>query len=87
MEVYMDDQMRKTTILLPPQLHERLAALAEEQGSSMGRLIREACRQVYGATDRSEGLEAVRALGALALPVASVAAMKREYVAEPEPLG
>jgi predicted DNA-binding protein len=85
MEAYMD-YLKKTTILLPPHLHERLSSLAAQQGNSMGGLIREACMQVYGATDRQSALSAVEALGALSLPVGSVADMKGEYVAELEPL-
>ncbi len=77
---------KKTTILLPPHLHERLTSLAAQQGNSMGGLIREACLQVYGSSDRSTALSAVDALEALSLPVGSVAAMKAESVAELEPL-
>lgn len=80
------DNLRKTTILLPPHLHDRLSTLAAQQGSSMGGLIREACMRVYGATDRQSAMSAVEALGALSLPVGSVAEMKAEYVAELEPL-
>jgi predicted DNA-binding protein len=85
MEAYMEPQ-RKTTILLPDYLHERLTTLAAQQGSSMGGLIREACMQVYGATDRQAALSAVEAFGSLALPVGAVAAMKAEHVAELEPV-
>jgi predicted DNA-binding protein len=77
---------KKTTILLPPYLHERLTSLAAQQGTSMGSLIREACLQVYGASDRDIAVAAVHALGALSVPVDSAASMKAEYVVEREPL-
>jgi hypothetical protein len=53
----------------------------------LGGIIREACLQVYGATDRNAALAAVDALGALSLPVGLVAEMKAESVPAPEPLG
>jgi predicted transcriptional regulator len=81
MEAYMDN-LKKTTILLTPELHERLSSLATQQGSSMGRLIREACQQVYGATDRSSARAAVALLGAMSVEVGPVAAMKAEYAIE-----
>lgn len=74
---------RKTTILLSPALHDRLVQLARRRGVSMGQLIRQAVESQYGWVDADERLEAVRALGALALPVGSPAAMK----AESDPFG
>ncbi|MCU0534391.1 MAG: type II toxin-antitoxin system HicB family antitoxin [Hydrococcus sp. Prado102] len=71
----------KTTILLSPELHRRLTSYAEQRGVSMGALVREACETLYGTeVDRTSRLDAVRALGALALPVGAVADMKRESV-------
>jgi hypothetical protein len=74
---------RKTTILLPPDLHEQLAELARQRRVSMGHLIRSACRRQYGVAPKEERLEAVREFCRLGLPVATVARMKRESVPDP----
>ncbi len=79
----MEPTSHKTTILLTATLHERLAALARAQGVSMGHLIRSAVEAQYGLVDPDERLRAVSALGALSLPVDTVAAMK----AESDPFG
>jgi hypothetical protein len=42
------EHMRKTTILLTPDLHRRLARLARAGRTSMGELIRQACERAYG---------------------------------------
>lgn len=84
----MDMASHKTTILLTEALHQRLAALARAQGVSMGHLIRRAVEAQYGLVDASERLKAVHALGALSLPVGTVAAMKAEadpFSGEPLP--
>ena len=39
---------KKTTILFPPDLHERLAVIAQQQGVSLGELVRRACETQYG---------------------------------------
>ena len=78
---------KKTTILLSPDMHERLARLASERNTSMGQLVREACEKQYGDLSVEERLVAVRRLGTLNLPVGSVDQMKRESVPDPdEPL-
>jgi len=64
----MDTDMeltKKTTILFPPDLYEQLAALALKQKSSVGELVRDACRLQYGRAGRAERLDAVAALSAL----------------------
>lgn len=79
----MEPASHKTTILLTATLHERLTRLARLRGVSMGHLIRSAVEAQYGLVDSEERLAAVHALGALALPVDTVAAMK----VESEPFG
>jgi predicted transcriptional regulator len=83
MEVDME-QSHKTTILLSPELRDRLRQLARQRGTSLGQLIREACISQYGLTSRQERLQAVDELAALQLPVAEPGQMKRESVPEPE---
>lgn len=75
---------KKTTILFSPELHEHLARVAKERGTSLGELVREACETVYGGVSAPERRAAVRKMRSLALPVADVATMKRESVPEPE---
>jgi hypothetical protein len=82
MEVDME-LSRKTTILLSPDLHERLQRLARRRGVSMGELIREACAVQYGVGGSQERVAAVAKLGALRLPVAAPGTMKRESVPDP----
>lgn len=77
---------KKTTILFPPDLHDRLERLARERGTSMGQLVRQACRESYGLVSPSERLEAARRLSELMLPVADPAEMKRESTVEPQDL-
>ena len=77
---------KKTTILLPPDLHQQLAAIARERKVSVGHLIRSACWKQYGVVPKEERLNAVRELCRLGLPVDSVAQMKRESVPDPASL-
>lgn len=74
------EQSKKTTILLSPELHERLTYLAQQRGVSLGKLVREACVQQYGVVDQAEQLAAVGMLQSLSLPVGAVRAMKLESV-------
>lgn len=77
---------KKTTILFPPELHRRLAQLAEQKGTSLGDLVRRACEQQYGITSRERRIEAAEELAKLALPVGEVRQMIRESVPSPEEL-
>lgn len=77
---------KKTTILLSPRLHRRLAQLAAQRRTSIGNLVRTACEQQYGLVSDKDRLAAARALAGLRLPVADVATMKRESVPPPEEL-
>ena len=64
---------KKTTILLSPELHERLTRLGRQEGVSLGELVRRACEKEYGLVSCRDRVEAVRALAELSLPVADVA--------------
>jgi predicted DNA-binding protein len=76
----MEMLTKKTTILLSPGLHQRLAQLAEQRGTSLGELVRSACEREYGAAPAEEKVAAVRRMAKLTLPVANVRRMKRESV-------
>ncbi len=77
------DISKKTTILFTPEQHRGLQALAEQRGTSMGALVREACERQYGLLEPEDRLAAVRELAALALPVDTVRRMKEESVPDP----
>ena len=77
---------KKTTILFPPDLYQRLASLADQRHSSVGELVREACRAQYSLTSRADRLALVDRLGALSLPVGTMEEMERESVPAVGPL-
>lgn len=77
---------KKTTILLSPELHERLIRLAEHRGTSLGALVRRACEVHYGLVPVEARLEAVRELSSLALPVGTPQEMERESMPTAEEL-
>jgi hypothetical protein len=77
MEVDME-LSKKTTILLSPKLHRRLARLAAQRRTSIGDLVRAACERQYGLGGDEDRVAAAQALAAFDLPVADVATMKRE---------
>ena len=77
---------KKTTILFPPDLHQRLARLAALRGMSLGDLVRRACEREYGLASREERLAAVQELASLSLPVGTPEEMAGESVPGPEEL-
>ena len=77
---------RKTTILLSPELHQRLTLLAAQRRVSLGELIRSACEQQYGLVPLEGRLEAVRALESLRLPVGSPRRMKQQAAPDADDL-
>jgi len=85
MEAHME-LSKKTTVLFPPELHDRLVKLAAQLGTSLGDLVRTACEKQYGVVSPDDRLAALRALSELALPVGDIVAMKRESVPAPEDL-
>jgi hypothetical protein len=85
MEVDME-LSKKTTILLPPDLHEQLTRRAEREGTSLGELVRRACRTEYGYHSREDRRRALDELASLRLPVAEPARIKRESVPAAEDL-
>lgn len=77
---------KKTTILLTPDLHKRLTRLADLRGTSLGQLVRDACREQYGLRSVEDGLDAVKELEELALPVGPPEEMEEESVPSPDEL-
>jgi predicted DNA-binding protein len=75
---------RKTTILLPPRLHEHLKRVARQRGVSIGHLIREACETQYRYVSKKDRLDAAEELTNLGLPVASPGQMARESMPDPD---
>ncbi len=71
---------KKTTILFPESFYRNLAETAKSRGTSVGRLVRDACAKEYGIGSTDGAAEAVRDLAELSLPVADVGTMKRESV-------
>ena len=76
----------KTTILFDKQLHGLLADLAKKSGTSIGELVREACKDRYGREAVQRRLRAVEELSKMSLPVSDVATMKRESMPVIKPL-
>ncbi len=77
---------KKTTILFPPDLHERLSRLAAQKRVSLGELVRTACEKEYGIVSKEDRIQAVQSLAGLELPVDDVEKMKQESVPKPEEL-
>jgi len=77
---------KKTTILFPPSLHERLTELASQRGLSLGELVRTACEREYGEASPEDRLAAVRDLASMSLPVDTPEEMARQSVPAPEEL-
>lgn len=74
----MQSLTKKTTILFAPKMYKQLERLAEERGTSVAHLVRQAAIQCYLVPDRRTRMEAVRALAAMQLPVADWPQMERE---------
>jgi hypothetical protein len=85
MEVYME-LSKKTTILFPPELHERLKRLAKIRGVSIGELVRSACEAQYRLVPVGERHALVAEIASLDLPVSDTRTMKRQSVPDPKKL-
>lgn len=77
---------KKTTILLSPDLHQRLMRLAAARQVSLGELVRQACEKQYALADVQQRQDAVRALQRMQLPVSDPREMKLQSVAGPDEL-
>ena len=77
---------KKTTILFSPDLYDRLTRLAKQRRTSVGELVRAACRAQYGLSSSSERLALVDQLAQFSLPVATPEEMERESVPAIDPL-
>lgn len=77
---------KKTTILFPAKLHLHLTRVAKKKGVSLGHLVRLACEDRYGKNGLEDRLKAVAELRALALPVDTPRAMKKQSVPAAEDL-
>lgn len=71
---------KRATVLFSSELYERLSRLAEQQGTSLGDLVRRACEVQYGLESVEARLEAVCQLAEMSLPIGDPASMKRESV-------
>ena len=78
--------VKKTTILFPPDLYSELARVARQRKTSVGELVREACRTQYFLATKEDRLAMVNQLAGLRLPVGTPEQMKRESVPSVEPL-
>ena len=74
--------IKRVQVLLDPFQYQRLDEIARQRNRSVGALSREAIDRVYLQDAVQERLEAVRALAAMQLPVASWEQMERESVEE-----
>jgi len=74
---------KKTTILFPEGFYKNLTRVARGRNVSVGRLVRDACAQVYGIASQDEAVAAIEELAGLDLPVGTPAELKRESVPEP----
>ena len=77
---------KKTTILFPDDLHERLVGLARQRKVSLGFLVRDACVHQYGLHAPEDRIDAARALSEMALPVGTPQELEDESVPSPQEL-
>lgn len=78
--------IKKTTILFEPELYQQLASLAHDRQSSVGELVRSACRSQYGLATTRARIAAVAEMAAMSLPTGSVEEIKRQSMPPVGPL-
>ncbi len=72
------EHSKNITILFSPEQHRQLVRLADQSKTSIGELVRSACKKQYGLVSSDERIFAVKELSALHLPVRNVKKMKQE---------
>lgn len=77
---------KKTTILFPEPFYRNLVQMAASRGTSVGKLVRDACAKEYRIVANDDAAEAVQQLAEMSLPVSDVDTMKRESVPTAEEL-
>jgi hypothetical protein len=77
---------KKTTILFPPALHEKLLRISIESGVNLGELVRTACERQYLSPSPEARLQAVERLTSLRLPAGDPRRMKLQSLPRPERL-
>ncbi len=65
----MAERMRRTQILFPETEYRRLRRVAQEQGRSIGSLVREAVERYYLEPSRARAIEAAKRIGEMNLPI------------------
>jgi hypothetical protein len=80
------DLTKKTTILFPPDLFDQLSQLADKKRSSVGELVRDACRSQYRLQSKADRLAIVAEMASMSLPVSTPELMKRESIPDLKPL-
>ena len=74
----MSTLTKKTTILFSPRMYRQLEQAAQQHGTSVAHLIRQAAIQCYLLPDRKTRREAAAAIASMQLPVADWPTMERE---------
>lgn len=74
----MENIEKKTTILLTPKLHKKLARLSKISKKSMGQLLREAAERQYFSSYSPDKLEIVKKIASLNIPIGDVPTLKAE---------
>ena len=77
---------KKTTILFPELLHQRLTQMAKQNKTSLGKLVRAACEKQYGLVSQSEAEKALNDLAELSLPIAEMPELKKQLNPAPDKL-
>lgn len=74
----MESCTKKTTILFPPKMYRQLKRLAEQRGTSVAHMVREAAIRCYLIPNPRTRRDAAEAIAAMSLPVSDWSQMERE---------